>query len=77
MKEFQEPNNGDSLCRFIGIENYFSNNIPNLAHQLLLLHKLKVGSSWNKRKFKRNPIVIEEWDRKYGKAQREAFAALR
>jgi Reverse transcriptase (RNA-dependent DNA polymerase) len=77
MKEFQEPKDGDSLCRFIGVANYFSRHIPNLTQHLLSLYEVLVGSSRKKRKFKRYPVVIEDWDRKWGDAQREAFFALR
>jgi Reverse transcriptase (RNA-dependent DNA polymerase) len=72
MKEFQEPKDGDSLYRFIGVANCFSRHIPNLAQHMLPVHEVLVGSSWNKRKFKGNPVVIEDWDRKWGDAQREA-----
>jgi RNase H-like domain found in reverse transcriptase len=77
MNEFQEPKDGDSLCRFIGVANYFSRHIRILAQYLLPLHDVLVGSSWNKRKFKRNPVVIGDWDRKRSDAQRKAFFALR
>jgi RNase H-like domain found in reverse transcriptase len=77
MKEFQELKDGDSLCRFIGVANYFSRHIPILAQHLLPLHEVLVGSSWNEHKFKRNPVVIEDWNRKWGDVQRKTFFALR
>jgi hypothetical protein len=77
MNEYQEPKDGDSLCRFIRVANYFSRHIPNLAQHLLPCHEVLVSSSWNKREFKRNPVVIEDWDRKWGDVQRKAFLALR
>jgi RNase H-like domain found in reverse transcriptase len=68
---------GFLFCRFIGVANYFSRHIPNLAQHLFPLHEVLVGSSRNKRKFKRNPVVLEDWDRKWDDAQRETFDALR
>eukprot|EP00173_Palmaria_palmata_P001601 Plantae.Rhodophyta-Palmaria_palmata.ctg191.p1 GENE.Plantae.Rhodophyta-Palmaria_palmata.ctg191~~Plantae.Rhodophyta-Palmaria_palmata.ctg191.p1 ORF type:complete len:271 (+),score=12.51 Plantae.Rhodophyta-Palmaria_palmata.ctg191:810-1622(+) len=73
IPEQREPTDGNGLCRFIGVANYFRQHIPDLSNKLLPLFEVLSGSSWNQKKYKRQPVRIEDWDRKWGEAQRAAW----
>lgn len=77
IAELQEPSDGDSLTRFIGIVNYFSAHIDHSAEKLIPLHDVLRGTDWNKRKSKRASIVIPDWDSRWGPAQSAAWRCLK
>lgn len=77
IAELREPTNGDALARFIGLANYFAKHISDIASKLQPLQSVLNGTSWNVKKPKRRPIYIADWDQRWGKQQRAAWAALK
>eukprot|EP00173_Palmaria_palmata_P001998 Plantae.Rhodophyta-Palmaria_palmata.ctg222.p1 GENE.Plantae.Rhodophyta-Palmaria_palmata.ctg222~~Plantae.Rhodophyta-Palmaria_palmata.ctg222.p1 ORF type:complete len:281 (+),score=25.14 Plantae.Rhodophyta-Palmaria_palmata.ctg222:1324-2166(+) len=73
ISELCEPTDGNGLCLFIGVANYFRQHILDLSNNLLPLFEVLSGLSWNQKNYKRQPVRIEYWDRKWGEAQRAAW----
>lgn len=57
----QEPGNGDSLTRFIGLVDYSSNLIEPAEDRLAPLLDVLKGSNWNAKKPKPAPEVVYGW----------------
>ena len=77
IAELQEPSDGNSLTRFIGIVNYFAAHIDHSAEKLIPLLDVLRGTDWNKKKHKKAPIVIPDWSERWGPAQSAAWRHLK
>lgn len=77
IKELQEPCDGNSLTRFIGLVNYFGAHIDHAAEKLVPLLDVLRGSNWNQKKSKRAPVVIADWDLRWKPAQSAAWRQLK
>ena len=68
----EPPRNGQQLLRLLGTVNWFAQHIPDFARVARPLYDLLEGCRF-KRKPKRQPIRIENFDARWGPAQENAF----
>eukprot|EP00171_Calliarthron_tuberculosum_P011706 IDg11706t1 len=77
INDLQEPKNGAELLRFLGLMNFFADFIEDFANRAKPLYELLEGSGFNKKKAKSKPVVIKEFEKKWGSDQAKAWADLK
>jgi hypothetical protein len=56
---------------------FFGAHVDRLAEPVAPLYAVLEGTQWNKRKRKREIIIIADWKQRWGQAQMESFEKLR
>ncbi|KAA8496244.1 Transposon Ty3-I Gag-Pol polyprotein [Porphyridium purpureum] len=78
IRRLVEPHNAAALVRFLGLTNWFSNHIPRYADIAVPLYDVLKGTGWNaKKKSKYTPVVVRDFDRRWGDNQRNAWHQLK
>ena len=77
IRQLNEPTNGTELLRFLGLMNFFGSFIQDFAHRSKPLYEVLEGSGFNKKKPKRKPVKIHDFDKKWGEAQKSAWKDLK
>jgi hypothetical protein len=58
---FKEPRNASELLRFIGLVIFFGKHVESAADRLAPLYEVLVGTGWNRKKSKKQKIVLADW----------------
>lgn len=58
MREWQEPVNGDALCRYIGVENYFRALVLDLATRMFPLDAALQGQLGTDSNARDSPLLL-------------------
>jgi RNase H-like domain found in reverse transcriptase len=74
---FKEPRNASRLLRFIGLVIFFGEHVEPAADRLAPLYEVLVGTGWNRKKRKKQRVVVADWAERWKEPQVRAFEALR
>jgi hypothetical protein len=77
LQRFEEPTNVTELLRFLVLLQLFGAHVDRLAEPVAPLYAVLEGTQWNKRKRKREIIILADWKQRWGQAQMESFEKLR
>ena len=77
LREYPEPEDAQSLLRFLGILAFLSRFIDRFADRAAPLYEVLKGTGWNVKKSKRKTAKIADFSRRWGAAQVAAFEDLR
>jgi Reverse transcriptase (RNA-dependent DNA polymerase) len=58
---FKEPRNASELLRFIGLMIFFGEHVESAADRLAPLYEVLVGTGWNRKKRKKQKVVVADW----------------
>ncbi|KAA8500031.1 Transposon Tf2-6 polyprotein [Porphyridium purpureum] len=74
----REPRDAASLVRFLGLVNWFRDHVPGFARMAEPLYAVLKESGWNRKKKSRFvPVVIKDWNARWGDPQRKAWRELK
>jgi RNase H-like domain found in reverse transcriptase len=74
---FKEPRNASELLRFIGLVTFFGEHVESAAARLAPLNEFLVGTDWNRKKRKKQKVLVSVWAERWKELQVRAFEALR
>jgi RNase H-like domain found in reverse transcriptase len=74
---FKEPRNASELLRFIGLVILFGEHVESAADRLAPLYEVLVGTGWNRKKRKKQKVVVADWAERWKEPQVRAFETLR
>jgi hypothetical protein len=77
FEKFKEPRNASELLRFIGLVIFFGEHVESAADRLAPLYEVRVGTGWNRKKRKKQKIVVADWAERCKAPQIRTFEALR
>jgi RNase H-like domain found in reverse transcriptase len=73
----KEPWKASELLRFIGLVIFFGQHVESAADRLAPLYEVLVGTGWNRKKRKKQKVVVADWSERRKEPQVRAFEALR
>jgi hypothetical protein len=73
----EEQRNASELLRFIGLVIFFGEHVESAADRLAPLYEVLVGTGWNRKKRKKQKVVVADWAERWKEPQVRAFEALR
>ncbi len=77
IRALVEPASGDELMMFLRLVNDFSDFVDHFADSAQPLYSVLKGTDFSKRRRRGQKFVIQDWDRRWGEAQRIAWKELK
>jgi hypothetical protein len=77
VKNLQEPSNAREPMRIFGLANYFNASLEDFSHRTKHLYDVLRGTNVNKKKSKRAPVFVPDFEKKWTKVQKDAWQDIK